>query len=503
MLASAQTTSGIYPIKIDKNGHISEYGSAVSIPTKTSDLTNDSGFISSYTETDPTVPSWAKQLSKPTYTASEVGALPDTTTIPSKTSDLQNDSGFITGMTILSYGSSTWNDFLTAYNANKVVYCRASSNSNPASGSQTRLAFMAYVNNATTPTNVEFQYYRSVNTHTESQQGDQVYVYKLDKTAGWSVTVREASVKVVAGTGLSGTYSNGTMTLTGPTNISAFTNDSGYITSYTETDPTVPSWAKASSKPTYTASEVGALASDTTYVSKITTTAGAHTAISNKSGAVSFNVPTTAEHVGINFNYTTSGNNRAVQQDSSGNLYVTQKDDNTTYYAGTGLALANSTFTVHKAVLCAGGTAGEGFMNLSAGAITQVPMTRELLNHNVGSYNLAFPEDITLNTDVGAMYIYNPGVYRITGSVFLAANSGNSRVQVFLRLGSLVDTFNNATEIARADSYLASGAVNVTRTIQLDNAYMLVYLGARVNDIAGKVYLGNCATYLEVERLSG
>jgi len=93
----------------------------------------------------------------------------------------------------------------------------------------------------------------------------------------------------------------------------------------------VYSWAKASTKPTYTASEVGALASNTTYVSTITTTAGTHSAISNKSGAVSFNVPTTAAHVGIKFGYTTSGNNRAVQQDSSGNLYVVQKDDNTTY----------------------------------------------------------------------------------------------------------------------------------------------------------------------------
>ena len=44
--------------------------------TKTSQLTNDSGFITGYTETDPTVPSWAKQATKPTYTASEVGALP-------------------------------------------------------------------------------------------------------------------------------------------------------------------------------------------------------------------------------------------------------------------------------------------------------------------------------------------------------------------------------------------------------------------------------------------
>ena len=29
VLSNAQTTSGVYPIKIDKNGHISEYGSAI------------------------------------------------------------------------------------------------------------------------------------------------------------------------------------------------------------------------------------------------------------------------------------------------------------------------------------------------------------------------------------------------------------------------------------------------------------------------------------------
>lgn len=52
--------------------------------------------LQSYTETDPTVPSWAKQATKPSYTASEVGALPSTTKIPSKTSDLTNDSGFLT-----------------------------------------------------------------------------------------------------------------------------------------------------------------------------------------------------------------------------------------------------------------------------------------------------------------------------------------------------------------------------------------------------------------------
>nr|DAV35559.1 MAG TPA: nucleoid-associated protein [Bacteriophage sp.] len=39
--------------------------------------------LQSYTESDPTVPEWAKAATKPSYTASEVGALPNTTVIPS------------------------------------------------------------------------------------------------------------------------------------------------------------------------------------------------------------------------------------------------------------------------------------------------------------------------------------------------------------------------------------------------------------------------------------
>ena len=87
--------------------------------------------------------------------------------------------------------------------------------------------------------------------------------------------------------------------------------------------------------------------SNTGTITSVKTTAGAHTAINTTSGAVSFNVPTTAAHVGIKFGYTTSGNNRAVLQDSSGNLYVTQKDDNsggtvTKVTAGTGLSIGTT-----------------------------------------------------------------------------------------------------------------------------------------------------------------
>ena len=111
------------------------------IPSNVSAFTNDAGYLTSFTETDPTVPSWAKASTKPTYTASEVGALPDDTFIPSNTTDLTNDAEFITASDI-------------------------------------------------------------------------------------------------------------------PSNVSAFTNDAGYLTSYTETDPTVPSWAKQTNKPSYTLDEV-------------------------------------------------------------------------------------------------------------------------------------------------------------------------------------------------------------------------------------------------------
>lgn len=65
------------------------------------------------TETDPTVPSWAKQPDKPTYTAQEVGALPANTplfsgnyndlsnkptipTVPTNVSEFHNDAGYLT-----------------------------------------------------------------------------------------------------------------------------------------------------------------------------------------------------------------------------------------------------------------------------------------------------------------------------------------------------------------------------------------------------------------------
>lgn len=116
----------------------------------------------------------------------------------------------------MSYGeSNAWAKFIAAYNAGSIVYCRASSNANPATGSQTRKAFMAYVNNETNPTSVEFQYVRSVSSKTEAQPVDQVFVYTLTNANGgtWSVASRNMGPKIAAGTGINVSYSNGTYTI--------------------------------------------------------------------------------------------------------------------------------------------------------------------------------------------------------------------------------------------------------------------------------------------------
>ena len=132
----------------------------------------------------------------------------------------------------MSYGeSNAWAKFIAAYNAGSIVYCRASSNSNPGTGSQTRKAFMAYVNNAASPTNVEFQYVRSQSSKTDSQQTDQVFVYTLTNSNGgtWSVASRNMGPKInVSGpitktftTGANATITIGADAMTGATSSTA------------------------------------------------------------------------------------------------------------------------------------------------------------------------------------------------------------------------------------------------------------------------------------------
>lgn len=140
------------------------------------------------------------------------------------------------GLVTISYGHSTWNDFITAYNAGEIVYCRASSDSDPGVGSQTRMAFMAYVNNATNPTEVEFQYIRSVSTKNASNQSDQVFVYKLTNAGTWTVETRPVMVKIAAGTNAESSYASNTLTINPRLYTTTGQNTDGGVTQKLFTD---------------------------------------------------------------------------------------------------------------------------------------------------------------------------------------------------------------------------------------------------------------------------
>lgn len=168
---------------------------AAALPTKTSDLTNDGeDGTSTYVESNELA------------TVATSGSYNDLTDKPTIDFELVE----------MSYGeSNAWAKFIAAYQGHKIVYCRASSNANPATGTQGRKAFMAYVNNAEKPTEVEFQYVRSVSTKTSSQPVDQVYVYKLTSASGgtWTVQTRDMGPKLTQGTNTTVSYSNGTYTI--------------------------------------------------------------------------------------------------------------------------------------------------------------------------------------------------------------------------------------------------------------------------------------------------
>ena len=196
--------------------------SGLPFPSDTSPLANDGTYLYLVTADNGDISSEFidSEMTGATSSTAGTGGLVPAPSAGDEDKFLAGDGTYKSGglpMVILSYGSSTWAEFEAAYNNNVIVYCRASSNSNPASGSQTRMAFMAYVNNATTPTEVEFQYYRSMSAHSATAMGDQVFVYKLTKTGGWSVTTRDASIKQIkadTGTALGVSWSSNVVTLT-------------------------------------------------------------------------------------------------------------------------------------------------------------------------------------------------------------------------------------------------------------------------------------------------
>lgn len=270
------------------------------VPTDVSAFNNDAGYLTSYTETDPTVPAWAKAANKPTYTAAEVGALPDTTVIPAAqvNADWDATSGvaqILHKPTIPNVPSWALAASKPTYTASEVgalpsTYTAPVTSVNGQTGTVTLTIPAAQVqsdwnatsgmgvilNKPTIPAATTVTQTLTSGTKIGEVNGVSLYApeagnegitTETDPIFSASPAADITTENIMAWNSksdFSGSYNDlsdkPTIPIV-PTNVSAFTNDSGYLTSYTETDPTVPAWAKAESKPTYTASEVGAATS--------------------------------------------------------------------------------------------------------------------------------------------------------------------------------------------------------------------------------------------------
>lgn len=91
-----KTVNITVPTKLSELEDDSSFATTDELPTKTSQLTNDSGYITSADIPNIPVTTVNGKTGAVQLTATDVGALPDTTTIPTKTSQLSNDSGYIT-----------------------------------------------------------------------------------------------------------------------------------------------------------------------------------------------------------------------------------------------------------------------------------------------------------------------------------------------------------------------------------------------------------------------
>lgn len=199
--------------------------------------------------------------------ADDVGALPDDTSIPSNTSDLNNDSGFITSsdIPVTSVNSKTGAVSLSASD----VGALPSSTTIPQG----------------TVTSVRVQATSPVNSSSSSAQSTTLNT-TISLADGYGDTKNPYASKTKNYVLASPNGSNGTPSFRALVKADLPTltaSDVGAIA--TETDPTVPSWAKASSKPSYTASEVGAMASTQTF--SFTGTSGSVSVTGTTTGSVS------------------------------------------------------------------------------------------------------------------------------------------------------------------------------------------------------------------------
>ena len=242
--------------------------SVPAIPTNVSAFTNDAGYLTSFSETDPQFNAWDKDYD-------DLINKPVIPTVPTNVSAFTNDAGYLTSFTeqqVLSISNDTL--FLTGgsfvklpagfdgdYNSltNKPVIPTVPTNVSAFSNdagyitgyTETDPQFNAWDKDYNDLTNKPV--IPTIPTNVSAFTNDAGYL--TEYTEQQILTISNDTiflsggsfVKLPAVTGFSGDYNDLTNKPTipiVPTNVSAFTNDAGYITDYTEIDPMFNAWDK-------------------------------------------------------------------------------------------------------------------------------------------------------------------------------------------------------------------------------------------------------------------
>ena len=201
------------------------------------------------TETDPTVPAWAKASTKPTYTASEVGAM--------STSHAANN--------ITSTDISNWNAKLDSYTeTDPTVPAWAKASSAPVSSvnGDTGTVVVDQLKTTASSNNTE---YNLIGTTTSNANTAAVDIYKQDllsfaKTSSLSrLTIGSTSmpgvVRIYTSTDSASGFTDIKSNASSTNERTITLPDASGTVALTSNIPTIPSWV-GSSKPSYTFSEL-------------------------------------------------------------------------------------------------------------------------------------------------------------------------------------------------------------------------------------------------------
>ena len=242
------------------------------IPANVSAFSNDAGYITGYTETDPQFNAWDKDYN-------DLINRPTIPTVPSNVSEFSNDAGYITMDSVPAIPtnvSAFTNDagYLTNITEQQVLSI---------SNDTIFLTGGSFVKLPAAAAGFSGDYNDLINTPTIPIVPTNVGAFTND--AGYITSYTETDPQFNAWDKDYDDLINTPVIPTVPTNVSAFTNDAGYLTSYTETDPNVPAWAKEATKPAYDYSEIAntpVIPTIPTNVSAFTNDAGYLTSITEQ-----------------------------------------------------------------------------------------------------------------------------------------------------------------------------------------------------------------------------